>query len=82
MEQKHSKAIRVSRHTWDRLDALRDWKMTFNQVIDHLLDMREMLAKVEPIIQAQKRSLEDKRTASDIVQKARLERADLESRTL
>lgn len=46
------KTIRVSQATWDQLNSIRDWKMTFNDVIGRLLKVykitHDMAQLLEP----------------------------------
>lgn len=41
-----SKTIRVSTPTWEKLEALRDWKETFSEVIERLLKLHATLSSV------------------------------------
>lgn len=77
-----SKVIKVEDTVYNQLDNLRVGRQTFSDVIDEMLTARLRMLEAINVLEGSLRFREWQRQQLDPMSQARLERADLDARTL
>lgn len=77
-----NKSIKVEESTYERLMQMKHGNDTFALVVERLVRLHDLVLKGWPLIDMGRQHPADKTAEVDPMREARLERADLDTRTL